>query len=167
MSFVDSPLGQRLGPFRHVAVEDQVVTSPACVRLMAQSCARNPPWSAMYRLGLLQLPNNDREIHVDSLDPPVVLLILGGVCVLAAFFGGMTGTISLPTLGRGGRIGAGAVGFILIISGTGLWLWTDLRKDTTKATPLVSPSPSRSSAVPDGTIDGNPSTLPPRSGLIR
>jgi len=62
---------------------------------------------------------------MESLTVPVVMIILGGFCILAALFGGVSGTISLPTLSKGGRTVAGALGALLLTAGLGLWVWVE------------------------------------------
>jgi hypothetical protein len=85
-----------------------------------------------------------------NLTVPVVLIILGGLCLLGALFGGVTGTWSLPTLDKAGRIIAAFLALVLVGAGTGLWVW-GVTRDSPKQTPSTI-SPKQSAPPPVGSI---------------
>lgn len=70
----------------------------------------------------------DTMLNLDSATVPVVIAVLGSVCVLAGLFGSMTGTINLPTLNNGLRWGAGIFGSELLLLGSAMWLFPQTRE---------------------------------------
>lgn len=81
------------------------------------------------------------------LSVPVLLVILGGLCLLAALFGGITGNISLPTLGKMGRAIAGILAPILLISGIYSWIWIESRNKTSDVSQTTNaPTPTSDTA---------------------
>ncbi|GAA4466505.1 hypothetical protein GCM10023170_077520 [Phytohabitans houttuyneae] len=90
-----------------------------------------------------------------DLTVPVVLIILGGVCLLIALSGGgFGGTISIPTLGTAPRVVAGVLASVLLGGGILLYVWEKRKDDprpdptpTQSIAPSVHPTPSKSPSV--------------------
>jgi hypothetical protein len=87
---------------------------------------------------------------LESASVPVVIAVLGGLCVLAGIFGGMSGNIILRTLSRGERWGSGALGVLLLLVGSGMWLFPLLKtaEKPHQASASAIPTPALSSPPP-------------------
>jgi hypothetical protein len=80
---------------------------------------------------------------------PVGLLVIGAICLVAALFGGISGTWIFPTLNPALRVVAAVLALLFIASGVGAWAWTESRKEpdkTTSSAPTTPPTTTSTNA---------------------
>jgi hypothetical protein len=102
-------------------------------------------------------------LNLDSTTVPVVIALLGGVCVLAGLFGGMTGAVSLPPLNKRLRWSAGIFGVALLALGSAMWLFPQLRAPSA-GDEATAPTGTTRQPASSSSAGGAHITYPPHGG---